>query len=167
MSTLRDPSPPASAFRLASAFGVLLRVGVRVLLLAIILFCSTLLVLRHVLLPDIDSYRERITRLLENQIGQPVEIGRLAAGWDGWNPRLDITELHVVDGKSHALDVHGTPLPDNVLAQARDADAILLGAVGGPKWDDPRADRRPEQALLTLRKELGLFANVRPVKAFK
>jgi 3-isopropylmalate dehydrogenase len=67
----------------------------------------------------------------------------------------------------HALDQHGTPLPDNVLAQAKEADAILLGAVGGPKWDDPRADKRPEQALLTLRKELGLFANVRPVKAFK
>jgi 3-isopropylmalate dehydrogenase len=67
----------------------------------------------------------------------------------------------------HALDLHGTPLPDAVLAQARDSDAILLGAVGGPKWDDPRADKRPEQALLTLRKELGLFANVRPVKAFK
>jgi uncharacterized protein (TIGR02099 family) len=103
MSTLRDPPPSAPAFRLASAFGVLLRVGVRVLLLAIIVFCSTLLVLRHIVLPDIDSHRERITRLLENQIGQPVEIGRLAAGWDGWNPRLDITDLHVVDGKSHAL----------------------------------------------------------------
>ncbi|HKV54247.1 MAG TPA: 3-isopropylmalate dehydrogenase [Candidatus Binataceae bacterium] len=67
----------------------------------------------------------------------------------------------------HALDAFGTPLPDNVLAQAKDSDAILLGAVGGPKWDDPRAEKRPEQALLTLRKELGLFANVRPVKAFK
>src|SRR6516165_1239460 len=67
----------------------------------------------------------------------------------------------------HALDAHGTPLPDNVLAQAKEADAILLGAVGGPKWDDPKADKRPEQALLTLRKELGLFANVRPVKAVK
>jgi 3-isopropylmalate dehydrogenase len=52
----------------------------------------------------------------------------------------------------HALDVQGTPLPDSVLAQARDSDAILLGAVGGPKWDDPRAAQRPEQALLTLRK---------------
>src|SRR5216683_2901658 len=67
----------------------------------------------------------------------------------------------------HALDVHGTPLPDNVLAQARDSDAILLGAVGGPKWDNPKAEQRPEQALLTLRKELGLFANLRPVKAVK
>jgi 3-isopropylmalate dehydrogenase len=54
-----------------------------------------------------------------------------------------------------------------VLKQAKDSDAILFGAVGGPKWDDPKADKRPEQALLTLRKELGLFANVRPVKAVK
>jgi 3-isopropylmalate dehydrogenase len=67
----------------------------------------------------------------------------------------------------HALDLYGTPLPESVLAQAKEADAILLGAVGGPKWDDPRADKRPEQALLTLRKELGLFANVRPVRVFK
>jgi 3-isopropylmalate dehydrogenase len=67
----------------------------------------------------------------------------------------------------HALDAFGTPLPQNVLAQARDSDAILLGAVGGPKWDNPKAEQRPEQALLTLRKELGLFANLRPVKTLK
>jgi 3-isopropylmalate dehydrogenase len=79
---------------------------------------------------------------------------------------IDIEFKEALAG-GHALDVHGTPLPDNVLGQARDSDAILLGAVGGPKWDDPKAQKRPEQALLTLRKELGLFANVRPVKAFK
>src|SRR5437588_2523576 len=79
---------------------------------------------------------------------------------------IDIEFKEALAG-GHALDVHGTPLPDNVLAQARDSDAILLGAVGGPKWDDPKAEKRPEQALLTLRKELGLFANMRPVKAFK
>jgi 3-isopropylmalate dehydrogenase len=67
----------------------------------------------------------------------------------------------------HAIDAFGTPLPDNVLAQAKDSDAILLGAVGGPKWDNPRAEHRPEQAILKLRKELGLFANVRPVKTVK
>src|SRR5229473_1727046 len=67
----------------------------------------------------------------------------------------------------HAIDAFGTPLPDNVLAQAKDSDAILLGAVGGPKWDNPRAEHRPEQASLKLRKELGLFANVRPVKTVK
>ncbi len=52
----------------------------------------------------------------------------------------------------HAIDAFGTPLPDNVLAQAKDSDAILLGAVGGPKWDNPRAEHRPEQAILKLRK---------------
>jgi 3-isopropylmalate dehydrogenase len=67
----------------------------------------------------------------------------------------------------HAIDTHGTPLTDDVLKQAQDSDALLLGAVGGPKWDDPRADVRPEQALLRLRKELGLFANLRPVKTLK
>jgi len=67
----------------------------------------------------------------------------------------------------HALDAFGTPLPQNVLAQAKDSDAILLGAVGGPKWDNPKAEQRPEQALLALRKELGLFANLRPVKTIK
>lgn len=67
----------------------------------------------------------------------------------------------------HAIDQLGTPLPDEVLKQAQEADAILLGAVGGPKWDNPNADKRPEQALLGLRKALGLFANMRPVKALR
>jgi 3-isopropylmalate dehydrogenase len=53
--------------------------------------------------------------------------------------------------------------PD-VLEKAKASDAILLGAVGGPKWDDPRASVRPEQALFALRKTLGLFANLRPVR---
>ena len=67
----------------------------------------------------------------------------------------------------HAIDAFGTPLPEDVLKNAQDADAILLGAVGGPKWDNPNSDKRPEQALLGLRKALGLFANLRPVRAVK
>lgn len=63
-----------------------------------------------------------------------------------------------------AIDATGRPLPDETLALAREADAVLLGAVGGPKWDDPRSDVRPEQALLGLRRELGLFANLRPIQ---
>ncbi len=62
-----------------------------------------------------------------------------------------------------AIDASGTPLPDDTLAACRDADAVLLGAVGGPKWDDPQAKVRPEQGLLGLRKGLGLYANLRPV----
>jgi 3-isopropylmalate dehydrogenase len=62
-----------------------------------------------------------------------------------------------------AIDATGSPLPPATLALARRADAILLGAVGGPKWSDPDAAVRPEQGLLQLRKALGLFANLRPV----
>jgi 3-isopropylmalate dehydrogenase len=64
-----------------------------------------------------------------------------------------------------AIDESGTPLPEPTLQMCRESDAILLGAVGGPKWDDPSADTRPEQGLLTLRKELDLFANLRPITA--
>jgi len=62
-----------------------------------------------------------------------------------------------------AIDATGTALPDATLESARAADAVLLGAVGGPKWDDPRAKVRPEQGLLAIRKGLGLYANLRPV----
>jgi 3-isopropylmalate dehydrogenase len=62
-----------------------------------------------------------------------------------------------------AIDATGSPLPPATLALATRADAILLGAVGGPQWSDPDAAVRPEQGLLQLRKALGLFANLRPV----
>jgi 3-isopropylmalate dehydrogenase len=65
-----------------------------------------------------------------------------------------------------AIDETGDPLPDDTLDLCRQADAVLLGAVGGPKWSDPQAKVRPEQGLLKLRKELGLFANIRPVKVY-
>jgi 3-isopropylmalate dehydrogenase len=65
-----------------------------------------------------------------------------------------------------AIDEAGNPLPDETLALCRESGAILLGAVGGPKWSDPGAAVRPEQGLLRLRKELGLFANLRPVRLF-
>ncbi len=63
-----------------------------------------------------------------------------------------------------AIDSVGTPLPEETLDACRASNAILLGAVGGPKWDDPTASIRPEQGLLGLRKELKLFANLRPIK---
>jgi 3-isopropylmalate dehydrogenase len=73
-------------------------------------------------------------------------------------------EEHLFGGAS--IDADGIALTDTVLAAARSADAVLLGAVGGPKWDttDP-GKPRPEQGLLGLRKGLGLFANLRPVRA--
>lgn len=65
-----------------------------------------------------------------------------------------------------AIDAVGDPLPPATLAACRAADAVLLGAVGGPNWADPTASVRPEQGLLGLRKELGLFANLRPVRVY-
>ena len=74
-------------------------------------------------------------------------------------------EQHPFGGAS--IDVHGVPLTDEVLSAARRADAVLLGAVGGPRWESPDPGRpRPEQGLLGLRKGLGLYANLRPVKPF-
>jgi len=66
-----------------------------------------------------------------------------------------------------AIDAVGNPFPDDTVASCRDSDAIMLGAVGGPKWSDPNAEIRPEQGLLALRAELGVFANLRPVKIFE
>jgi len=63
-----------------------------------------------------------------------------------------------------AIDQTGSPLPQETLDLCQDSDAVLFGAVGGPKWDNPSAAVRPEQGLLGLRKGLGLFANLRPVK---
>ena len=76
--------------------------------------------------------------------------------------RFEFTD-HLVGGAS--IDAYGSALTDDVLAACRNADAVLLGAVGGPKWDttDPDAPR-PEQGLLGLRKGLGLYANLRPVR---
>ena len=63
-----------------------------------------------------------------------------------------------------SIDAYGTSLTDETLADCQSADAILFGAVGGPKWDDPNAKDRPERGLLRLRKGLSVFANLRPVK---
>ena len=72
---------------------------------------------------------------------------------------FDITE-DLVGGA--AIDQRGTPITDETVAKARATDAILFGAVGGPRWDKLGFDMRPELAILRLRRELGLFANLRP-----
>ncbi len=71
------------------------------------------------------------------------------------------TDRRLIGGA--AIDAYGTPLRGEDLDRCNQADAVLLGAVGGPKWDDPKAKNRPEQGLLQLRKGMGLFANLRPV----
>ena len=66
----------------------------------------------------------------------------------------------------NAIDEFGTALPEETIALCEKTDAILFGAVGGPKWDDPNARVRPEDGILGIRKMLGLFANLRPVKVY-
>ena len=65
-----------------------------------------------------------------------------------------------------AIDKHGLPLPEATLKACRNSHGVLLGAVGGPTWDDLPGDLRPEAGLLGIRRELGLFANLRPAKVF-
>ena len=66
-----------------------------------------------------------------------------------------------------AIDKYGTPLTDETMARAAEADAVLLGAVGGPKWDNLPFAQKPERGLLRLRKDMDLFANIRPALVFK
>lgn len=99
---------------------------------------------------------------------------------DGIGPEVVCEAVRVLDIVAHkyshtflyqerlmggcSIDQYGSSLTDETLADCQSADAVLLGAVGGPKWDDPTAKDRPERGLLALRKGLGVFANLRPVK---
>jgi len=95
--------------------------------------------------PEITREGIKVLRAVEKKFGHQFDI-----------------EEHLIGGC--AIDATGTALPANTEAACKQADAVLLGAVGGPKWDDPSAKVRPEQGLLAIRKSLGLFANLRPVK---
>lgn len=99
---------------------------------------------------------------------------------DGIGPEVVTEAVRVLDVIAHkcnhtfeykerlmggcSIDKYGSSLTDETLADCQSADAILFGAVGGPKWDDPSAKDRPERGLLALRKGLEVFANLRPVK---
>lgn len=86
---------------------------------------------------------------------------------DWINDKTDIT-INTIHDKigGQAYDEYATPLADSTLNDCRKADAILMGSVGGPKWDDVEYNKRPEAGLLRLRKELDLFANLRPALVF-
>ena len=110
---------------------------------------------------DIKTYR--ITWLPGDGVGREVteaavEVVERVARVQGF--QVDVDE-RAAGGA--AIDSAGTPLPDATLEACKKADAVLLGAVGGPKWDDREGNQRPEAGLLRLRKELGVFANLRPV----
>lgn len=95
--------------------------------------------------PEVVAEAERVLRVIAERRGHQFEFTRCPIG-------------------GNAIDSHGTALPDETLAACKKSHAIMLGAVGGPKWDDPKAKVRPEQGLLKARKELELFANLRPIK---
>src|SRR5438132_12188877 len=90
---------------------------------------------------------------------------RRVLGWFAQNRNLafEISE-DVVGGV--AFEKLGTPAPDTMIARALKADAVLFGAVGGPKWDSLPFEQKPERGLLRLRKDLELFANLRPAICF-
>ncbi len=92
-------------------------------------------------------------------VAEGLRVLRAVAGTYGHE--ISLTELPF---GGVAIDSHGDPLPSETLRVCLQADAVLLGAIGGPKWSAPTAKVRPEQGLLKLRKELGVYANLRPVK---
>jgi 3-isopropylmalate dehydrogenase len=97
--------------------------------------------------PEVTREAERVLLAVAGRFGLPLE-----------------TEEALIGGA--AIDAEGTPLSDAVVARARECRAVLLGAVGGPRWDAMPVDVRPEKGLLRIRKELGLFANLRPAVVF-
>jgi 3-isopropylmalate dehydrogenase len=97
----------------------------------------------------------------------PEVMGEVRRIMDWFAKRQGISfesDEDLVGGAS--FDRHGTPLTDGVMEKAQSADAVLFGAVGGPRYDDLPFEQKPERGLLRLRKELGLFANLRPAKVF-
>lgn len=78
---------------------------------------------------------------------------------------LSVEKKYALIG-GECIDRRGVPVEEETLRVAMECDAVLLGAVGGPKWDDLPFEKKPEQGLLAIRKKLGLFANIRPVRVF-
>ena len=95
-----------------------------------------------------------------------IEETRRVMGWYAAHRALAFeTESDLVGGV--AYETHGMPATDSMIAKALKADAVLFGAVGGPRWDKLPFANKPEQGLLRLRKDLGLFANLRPALCFE
>ncbi|MCA9036229.1 MAG: 3-isopropylmalate dehydrogenase, partial [Planctomycetaceae bacterium] len=97
--------------------------------------------------PEIIAQAKRVLEVIGSRFGHSFDLPEHAIG-------------------GNAIDACGDPLPDETLKACKDSQAVLLGAVGGPKWDDPSAKTRPEKGLLKIRREMGLFANLRPTKTW-
>jgi 3-isopropylmalate dehydrogenase len=113
---------------------------------------------------EADLQRYRIVAIPGDGVGpEVVDAARRVLDAAGLRFHFTIEWSEVLAG-GVAIDAYGVAIRDEDVEACRAADAVLLGAVGGPKWDDPSAAVRPEQALFALRGGLGLFANLRPVK---
>ena len=111
--------------------------------------------------------KKRIAVLKGDGIGPEIvneALKVLAKIGEKFNHEFETEEL-LFGGAS--IDKFGVPLTDETLDKCKNSDAVLLGAVGGPKWDNVDKEKRPERGLLKIRKELGLFANLRPTKLFE
>ncbi len=97
--------------------------------------------------PEVIAEATRVLKAIEGRFGHSFDLSYGSVG-------------------GNAIDSHGTALPDETAELCENTDAILFGAVGGPKWDDPSAAVRPEDGILAIRKMLGLFANLRPVRVY-
>lgn len=97
--------------------------------------------------PEIVVQAKRVLEVIVKRFGHAFELPEYAIG-------------------GNAIDACGDALPEATLNACKNSTAVLLGAVGGPKWDDPNAKTRPEAGLLRIRKEMGLFANLRPTKTW-
>ncbi|MBI1313103.1 3-isopropylmalate dehydrogenase [bacterium] len=97
--------------------------------------------------PEVVAEAEKVLNAIASTFGHSFDMPRFPMG-------------------GNAIDSHGDPLPDETLEACLASNAVLLGAVGGPKWDDPNAKTRPEAGLLRIRKEMKLFANLRPIRTY-
>jgi uncharacterized protein (TIGR02099 family) len=95
-------TPPPAAASVKSLPQAIVRVCWRALIVLVIAFCALLLAIRFIIFPQLEVRRGQITAILSEQIGQPVEVGGLVSGWDGWNPRLDVKDFRIVDRGSGA-----------------------------------------------------------------
>lgn len=110
--------------------------------------------------------KKSILLLAGDGIGPEImEEAKKIISWFNKNKKLEIEMSEELAG-GISYDENGNPLTDQVLYKAMDSDAVLLGAVGGPKWDNLEFSKKPERALLRLRKEMRLFANLRPAICF-
>ena len=131
-----------------------------------------------------DTLRLRKSRArIESNEGEAMDFSIAVLPGDGVGPEVTEEAIKAMDAVGrkfghvfktargriggNAIDDFGTPLPGETVDLCRRSDAILFGAVGGPKWDDPQAKVRPEEGILAIRRSLGLFANLRPVKVHR